>query len=65
LKANVNCKVTDGAGRLVYEAQAWGGSLVWPGTTLTGERAPGGIYQVYCTDALGQNTLVATVAVAR
>jgi hypothetical protein len=39
--------------------------LVWPGTTLTGERAPGGIYQVYCTDALGQNTLVATVAVAR
>ena len=65
LKANVRCKITDRSGRLVFEATAWGGTLVWPGNTLNGEPAPAGIYQVYTTDDLGTDTYVATVAVAR
>lgn len=65
LKANVRCKITDRAGRLVFEAQAWGGTLVWPGNTLTGAPAPAGLYQVYMTDDLGVETFVTTIAVAR
>ena len=65
LKANVRCKITDRSGRLVFEATAWGGTLVWPGNTLNGDPAPAGIYQVYATDDLGTDTHVATVAVAR
>ncbi len=63
LAENSNVKITDISGRLVYETQAQGGTVVWRGTDYTGKQANSGIYLVFCTNTSGEQSLVGKVAI--
>ncbi len=54
LAANVNVKITDISGRLVYETRAFGGQAIWNGKTFSGERVKTGVYLIFCTDDAGE-----------
>jgi hypothetical protein len=56
LAGNVNVKIADAAGRIVYETRSEGGQAVWNGRTLDGEKASSGVYTVFCTSDDGQQT---------
>ncbi len=58
LAANVNVKITDISGCLVYETQATGGQAVWDGLSLNGRRVNSGVYLVFCTNEDGSETFV-------
>ncbi|MCC7465426.1 MAG: hypothetical protein IT261_04115 [Saprospiraceae bacterium] len=49
LARDANIKVTDSAGRLVYEGKALGGQAVWDGKDYLGRRAASGVYLIYAT----------------
>lgn len=58
LAANVSVKITDAAGRLVYETRAEGGTAVWNGLDYQGRTTRGGVYFVYAADANGEERMV-------
>ncbi len=58
LVKNVNVKITDIAGHLVYETTAFGGQAIWNGKNYAGKRVNTGVYLVFCTDELGEKTTV-------
>lgn len=58
-------KVTDQNGRLLYEGYATGGQFTWDTFSLSGERAPSGIYFFWITDPLGTQTAVAQGVIVR
>ncbi len=58
LASDVNVKITDIAGRLVYETHAFGGQAIWNGKTFSGERVKTGVYLIFCTDDTGEYTKV-------
>jgi len=58
LVANANVKITDVAGRLVYETTANGGTATWSGTDYRGSRARTGVYLVYATSQDGSARFV-------
>lgn len=58
LVTDVNVKITDLSGHLVFETTAFGGQAVWDGKTLSGRRVHSGIYLVYCTTPQGERTHV-------
>lgn len=49
LPRDANVKITDVAGRLVYETKALGGQAVWDGKDYNGKRAASGVYLVFST----------------
>lgn len=49
LARNANVKITDAAGRLVYEGKALGGQAVWDGRDYLGRRVASGVYLVFAT----------------
>ncbi|MBK7872586.1 MAG: hypothetical protein IPJ74_18845 [Saprospiraceae bacterium] len=49
LARDANVKITDVAGRLVYETQALGGQAIWDGNDYNGRRAATGVYLVFST----------------
>lgn len=49
LARDANIKVTDAAGRLVYEGKALGGQAVWDGRDYLGRRVASGVYLIYAT----------------
>ena len=51
LALDANVKITDAAGRLVYETTAIGGTATWDGRDYTGRRAASGVYFVWATAA--------------
>lgn len=53
---NAIFKISTLSGRLVYEGQAFGGTAVWDGTNLYGDRVQTGIYLVYVTSEDGSQT---------
>ena len=58
-------KVTNTNGRLLYEGYATGGQFTWDTYSLSGERAPSGIYLFWITDPLGTQTAVVQGVIVR
>ena len=65
LTENAYVKITDTAGRLVFDTHANGGTAAWNTRTITGEAVETGIYLIFSTNAKGQETLVSKLAVVR
>jgi hypothetical protein len=65
LVENALVKITDIAGNLVYETRANGGTAVWSGKTLSGERVETGIYLIFSANKKGEETLVSRLAVVK
>ncbi len=51
-------KITDLNGNLVYETMSQGGTAVWNGKNLRGDRVSTGVYLVFCTNEDGSLTHV-------
>ncbi|NQU80280.1 MAG: T9SS type A sorting domain-containing protein [Bacteroidetes bacterium] len=58
LVSNVNVKITDIAGNLVFETTALGGQAIWDGKNLNGDRVQTGVYLVFCSNEDGTETHV-------
>jgi len=58
---NVNVKITDISGSLVYETKALGGQAIWHGKNFKGENAHSGVYMVFCSNDDGSKTYVAKI----
>ncbi|HON52058.1 MAG TPA: T9SS type A sorting domain-containing protein, partial [Bacteroidales bacterium] len=56
--ANAIIKITDMSGDLVFQTIANGGTGVWNGTNLLGERVATGVYLVYISNSDGSQTKV-------
>ena len=67
LATDANVKITDVAGRLVYETNAIGGQAVWDGRDYTGNRPASGVYLVWATAVTGDPpaTIVGKIALLR
>ena len=63
LAADAQIKITDVAGRLVYETRAAGGTAVWNGRDYNGRRARSGVYLVFSASPDGTDGYVAKIAV--
>lgn len=61
LAANVNVKITDISGNLVYETTSEGGQATWKGTTLSGRRVQSGVYLVFTSNEDGTKTHVTKI----
>jgi hypothetical protein len=61
LAKNVNVKITDAGGNLVYETKAIGGQAIWDGKNFQGIRAQSGVYLVMCTNDDGSQTYVTKI----
>lgn len=51
-------KITDVSGGLVYQSTALGTQAIWEGRNLQGEKVNSGVYLVFSSDPLGENTCV-------
>jgi hypothetical protein len=58
LAENVNVKITDISGNLVYETEALGGQASWNGKTFSGRKVNTGVYLIFCTNSDGSKTFV-------
>jgi hypothetical protein len=58
LARNVNVKITDISGNLVFETTALGGQAIWDGKNFRGERVHTGVYLVFCANDDGSKTRV-------
>lgn len=58
LVKNVNVKITDISGNLVYETTALGGQALWDGKNSSGKRVQTGVYLVFCSSKDGSKTHV-------
>lgn len=58
LVQNAVVKITDAAGRLVYQTRAHGGQAVWNGRDYTGRRPQSGVYLVFASDDTGREKIV-------
>ena len=58
LKANSLCKITDSAGRLIWQGYSHGGQLVWDGKDHYGNRPATGVYYVMASDEDGKEKIV-------
>jgi hypothetical protein len=65
LVAQSNVKITDVAGKLVYETNSIGGQAFWDGKNLWGEPVKSGIYLVFVSSEDGSSSGVTKVAVVR
>lgn len=61
LVANANIKITDISGNLVFEGVSNGGRGTWNGLNKNGERVGSGIYLVFTTDILGEETAIGKI----
>jgi ligand-binding sensor domain-containing protein len=53
---NVNIKITDVAGNLVFETFALGGQAIWDGKNFRGQKVYSGVYLVFCSNEDGSKT---------
>jgi hypothetical protein len=58
LVSDVNVKITDISGNLVYETHANGGQAIWNGKNLSGQKVSTGIYLVFCSNEDGSKTFI-------
>ncbi len=61
LVTDVNIKITDIDGNLVFEDFAKGGQAIWNGENKNGERASTGVYLVFSTDINGVEKTVSKI----
>jgi hypothetical protein len=61
LVKNVNVKITDIGGHLIYETKAIGGQAVWDGKNFMGIRPDSGVYMVLCTNEDGSQTYITKI----
>jgi hypothetical protein len=61
LVENVNVKITDISGALVYETKALGGQAIWYGKNFKGEKSKSGVYMVFCSNEDGSQTFVTKI----
>lgn len=54
-------KVTDISGNLIYKTTSNGGTVIWDGLTLTGERVQSGVYLVWTASVDGKGKEVAKI----
>lgn len=65
LRENTAIKITDTAGRLIYETKSSGGTAAWDLQNPQGNRAATGIYLVFCIAEDDSESFVGKVAVLR
>ncbi|MCK4664218.1 MAG: T9SS type A sorting domain-containing protein [Bacteroidales bacterium] len=58
LVSNVDVKITDISGNLVYQTRANGGTAIWNGKSFSGKKVHTGIYLIFCTNDDGSKTYV-------
>lgn len=58
LARDVNVKITDIAGNIVFETTALGGQAIWNGKNFNGVRVQTGVYLVFCTSEDGLKTYI-------
>lgn len=58
LVENVDVKITDVSGSLVYQTKSLGGQAIWYGKNFKGEKSHSGIYLVFCTNEDGSKTFI-------
>lgn len=63
LAANVNVKITDISGSLIYETKALGGQAIWNGKTFDGRKANTGVYLIFCSNDDGSETFVSKLLI--
>ncbi|MFC2096626.1 FlgD immunoglobulin-like domain containing protein [Bacteroidota bacterium] len=56
LVSDVNVKITDISGNIVYETTAEGGQATWDGKNFSGRRVSTGVYLVFCSNDDGSKT---------
>jgi len=61
LKDNTLLKLTDLSGQLVYEGKSNGGTFIWNGKNLNGERVSSGVYFVFVADDKVEETNIAKI----
>lgn len=61
LKENTLVKLTDLSGQLVSEGTSFGGTFIWDGKNLNGERVSSGVYFVFVADEKVEETNVAKI----
>ena len=60
---NAVVKITDVAGKLIFETRAQGGTATWDARDYNGRRAATGIYLILSADSNGEETFVGKIAV--
>lgn len=58
LVENVNVKITDVSGNLIFETKALGGQAIWDGKNFSGQRVNTGVYLIFCSNDDGSKTFV-------
>ncbi len=58
LVSDVNVKITDISGNIVYETTAEGGQATWDGRNFSGQRVSTGVYLVFCSNDDGSKTYI-------
>jgi len=58
---NATVKITELDGRLVYQARALGGQVIWNGKDYKGKRVASGIYLVLITDDTRKENLATKI----
>lgn len=61
LVSDVDVRITDVAGNLVYSTISEGGQAIWNGRTLNGEKVKTGVYMVFCSNTDGTKTYVTKI----
>ena len=54
-------KITDVSGNLIYQTKSNGGTVIWDGNRLTGERVQSGVYLVWTASTSGKGKAVAKI----
>jgi hypothetical protein len=63
LAYNSDVKVTDVSGNLIYQTKSNGGTVIWDGNRLNGERVQSGVYLIWTASSTGKGKNVAKVVV--
>ncbi len=58
LADDVNVKIADISGNVVFETSSLGGQAIWNGTTFSGRKVSTGVYLVFSTNNNGSQTFV-------
>lgn len=61
LVTDVDVRITDVAGNLVYSTIAEGGQAIWNGRNLNGEKVSSGVYLVFCSNEDGSEKAVTKI----
>lgn len=55
---DTDVKITDVSGNLVHKTTSLGGQAIWDGTNLNGNRCKTGVYLIFMTDPIGEQTKI-------